>query len=248
MMADTSRASSAEDTTDDEPPVERADAPEPSREAPHGADDPSVAPDTVEDGYVSTPQGLFTERGVWFHVTEEELRSYAGDVLDQVGLDTLVRWASVWLDSPTTIALWALPLLLWSTSVPVALAATAALFIGWALVSPSLVGEWAARGLSWLENVLLQALYYALTLSTLAATGSQIATIAALAGFVMFRWGVVSWATRPILQPLWSRLYSLPVPDQVLRACTIRAAVNRRLSLSHVDAMTREIIDRWGDG
>jgi len=114
-------------------------------------------------------------------------------------------------------------------------------------VSPSLVGEWAARGLSWLENVLVQALYYALTLSVLAASGAHTATIIALVGFSMFRWGVVSWATRPILQPLWDRLYSLPVADQVLRAFTIRAAVNRKLSLSHVDNMTREIIDRWGD-
>lgn len=247
MMADTSRASKGEGPMDDQPSIEQAESPEPSRSLSTGTESAAVALDTREDGYVSTPQGLFTERGVWFQVTEGELQSYAGDVLDRVGLDTLLRWASVWLDSPKTVALWVLPVVLWTTSVPIALVATTASYLGWALVSPSLVGEWAARGLSWLENVLVQALYYALTLSVLAASGAHTATIIALVGFAMFRWGVVSWATRPILQPLWDRLYSLPVADQVLRAFTIRAAVNRKLSLSHVDDMTREIIDQWGD-
>ncbi|PEN15310.1 hypothetical protein CRI94_03260 [Longibacter salinarum] len=206
-------------------------------------------PTSDADGrtFVDTPYGLFTEQGLWFHVREEELETYATDVLDAVSIDTLVAWASVWLRSPRTLSLWLLPIFLWTLSPVWAAGAMLGVHGLWTLFGPSLVSELAARLLGYLENVLAQALYYVLILSALASSGAQVAVIVGLSGFIALRFQLVDKGMKFALRPAIRRMYSLPLPDQVLRAFLIRVALNRRLPIPQLDEMASEMLDRWGD-
>ncbi|MFQ5572557.1 MAG: hypothetical protein ACE5G0_23020, partial [Rhodothermales bacterium] len=49
-------------------------------------------------------------------------------------------------------------------------------------------------------------------------------------------------ATQPLLKWIWATLYSVPVPDQVLRSLILRAAMHYRVSLPELDRMEQEII------
>lgn len=201
--------------------------------------------ETATDTYVSTPHGLFTTNGHWYHIPESEARAYAGAVLDHVSLDTLVRWADAWVESPRTVALWALPVLLWILPLGWAVGATLGLYGAWALVSPSVPAVIAARGMVHLRRRTVQGLFYAVALSALAGTGHLPATFVGLAVFVLFRWGVLDWMAQAGLRPLQRTLYPLPVTDQVLRGLIVRAALKYRVSVPQVDALATDILANW---
>lgn len=63
-----------------------------------------------------------------------------------------------------------------------------------------------------------------------------------LAGFVLGRWQLLE----RLLRPLWDRglqaLYRLPLPDRVLRAVLVRAALTERVPLPELQAMEREML------
>jgi len=201
--------------------------------------------------YVSTPMGLFTERGIWFHIPEEALRSYAGPVLDHVSVDTLVDWSSTWLRSPRVLTLWLLPAILWfsaSQAWPWAAGVGIALafHVLWTLAGPSLVSTKMVRAFRWLDEMLLQALMYVFTLSMLASSGAHAETVVGLTGFVLLRYGLVDRAVAFLIRPLRSAIYDLPPADQILRAFLIRIALNQRLPIPQLDDMASEMLDRWG--
>lgn len=206
--------------------------------------DPS-GPAEEASTYVDTPYGLMTAAGRWYHIPEEDVRAYAGSVLDHVSLDQLVQWADAWVDSSRTVTLWLLPGLLWAVPPSWAAGGAVALYVAWALVSPAWPSVGAARAASVLSHAVVQGLYYVVTLSSFAALEQYAAVGVGLAAFVLFRWGVVDWALRRVLRPLRRRLYPLPVTDQVLRGLILRAALKYRVSVPQVDALTSDIIDNW---
>lgn len=196
--------------------------------------------------YVDTPYGMMTAAGRWYHIPEDDVREYAGAVLDHVSLQQLLEWADAWIDSPRILVLWALPLLLWGLPVGWAAVVAVILYVGWALLSPALPSIGAVRVASGLGHAIVQGLYYVLTMSVLAANEQYAAVGVGLAAFILFRWGIVEWAFRWGLRPLRRMVYPLPVTDQVLRALIVRAALKYRVSVPQVDALTSDILENWG--
>ncbi len=204
------------------------------------------ASEETSSTYVDTPYGLMTENGRWYHIPEDDVRTYAGAVLDHVSLDRLVQWADAWVESPRTVTIWLLPPLLWSLSPAWAVGGALALYVGGALASPAVPGVAAVRVASWLGHPVGQGLYYVVILSVFAAVEQYAAVGVGLAAFVLFRWGVVEWAAKKGLRPLQRALYPLPVPDQVLRGLIVRAALKYRVSVPQVDDLTKDVIENWG--
>ncbi len=94
-----------------------------------------------------------------------------------------------------------------------------------------------------MDLVLLQALYFVLTLSVLAAQEQLAALGVGLGGFILLRWSLVRIATQPVVKRIWATLYTMPVPDQVLRSFIIRAALKYRVSLPELDRIEQEIVE-----
>ncbi len=196
---------------------------------------------SAETQFVDTPEGIFTASGVWFRTTEALLRRYAGGVFEREPLLKVLTDAEVWLRSPQALTLWLLPLFL--MLIPPLSAALAALvvYVAWASLGPSFVSRTLARLFRLLDVVLLQAFYYVFTLSALAAQRHYAAVWVGLGGFILLRWGLVRWATQPLVRLLWTSLYRLPVPDQVLRSLILRAALKYGVSLPEIDRIQKEI-------
>lgn len=197
--------------------------------------------------YVDTPYGIMTAAGRWYHVTEQEVRDYAGEVLEYVSLEQLLEWADDWAGSARTVVLWVFPLLLWIAPVGWAVGGALALYVAWALASPALPSLLVVRTVSALDRVLVQGVYYVVTMSGLAAARLHWAVGAGLLGFVLLRWGVLEWAVGYVIRPLRQQLYPLPVGDQILRGLIIRIALKYRLSVPQVNEITRDILDNWHD-
>lgn len=195
--------------------------------------------------FVDTPYGMVTGEGRWYHIPEARVREFAGDVLDHVSLDQLVRWADAWMDSPRTVTLWALPVLLWLWPAGWAAATAVALYIVWGVFSPSLPsidGAWIVSGL---RHTVVQGLFYVGVLSALAAQEAYGAVGTGLAGFILLRWGLVDWLFRLSFRPLLRTVYPLPATDQVLRGLIVRAGIKYRESVPQVDAITKDILENW---
>ena len=205
-----------------------------------------MASDGPPPTFVNTPYGMVTAAGRWYHIPEEQARDYAGEVLDHISLEDLVERADLWIDSPRTVALWLMPLVLWALSPVWAVAATAGLYLGWALASPAVPSLWGTRAVRLLSSTLAQGGYYTIVLSLFAMADRFAAVGVGLAAFVLFRWGIVDWAVRGGLRALRRRLYPLPVTDQILRGLMVRAALRHRVSVPQVDAITQDILDNWG--
>lgn len=219
--------------------------PSPNDRASADAEDAFSGDDEEEGVYVSTPQGIFTASGVWFQATEEALRDYAGPVLAHVSLAELIQRAERWLRSPTTLAAWAFPPLLAVLAPVWAAVAALALFAGWTLLAPSLASRRAARVAGWLERPVVQGLFYVLVLSVLAAQGRIAAVVAGLAGFLLFRWGLVRRLLRVPLRAALRRLYPLPPEDQVLRAFILRAGLRHDVDLPQLQRIREQVARRW---
>lgn len=199
----------------------------------------------ADASYIDTPYGIFTAAGVWFHTTEEALREYAAPVLNQVSLSTLIEWAETWIRSPQILTLWLLPLLLLVMHPALGIGAALVIYASAALLSPAVVHPVAARVLRGLDIVAVQGIFYVFMLSILAAQDQLVSVGIGLVGFIMLRWRLIEKALDPVLQPLFDRLYPLPVADQILRAFIIRTAVRHKLDLPQVDAIENEILDNW---
>lgn len=191
--------------------------------------------------FLDTPGGLITASGVHFRTTRALLEQYAGPVLEKVGLEALVERAEVWLRSGQTVALWSLALLL--LVLPPLGAALAALtvYLGWETLGPSFVSRRLVAVLRVLEKPLVQAALYIAVLSYLGSQGNVGAVGVGLAGFVLMRWRVLPLALRPVLKLLRRPLYTLPPPDQVLRAFVLRAALRHNIDLPQLEQLKRDL-------
>ena len=198
---------------------------------------------SAETTFVDTPEGIYTASGVWFRTREDSLYAYAGPVFDHEPLARLFTQAEVWLRSPMTLALWLLPLLLFMLSPLQAALAALVVYVGWESLGPSFVSRTVSGVFRVLDLVLLQAAYFVLTLSVLAAQEQFAALWVGLGGFILLRWSLVRMVTQPVVKRIWATLYKMPVPDQVLRSFIIRAALKYRVSLPELDRIEQEIVE-----
>src|SRR6056297_3685637 len=200
-----------------------------------------MRPTDDHPAFLDTPGGLITASGVHFHTTRALLEQYAGPVLEKVGLDTLVGRAEVWLRSGQTVALWSLALLLLVLSPLGAVLAALTVYLAWETLGPSFVSRRLVAVLRVLEKPLVQAALYIAVLSYLGAQGNVAAVGVGLAGFVLMRWRVLPLALRPVLKLLRRPLYTLPPPDQVLRAFVLRAALRHNIDLPQLERLKRDL-------
>jgi hypothetical protein len=196
-----------------------------------------------EGQYVDTPMGLFTASGIWFRTSEQALQEYAAPVLEHEPVERLLARSERWLRSAQTVALWLLPVLLMIVPPLSAALSTLTIYIGWRALSPAFTSRWVDGVLRVLDLVFVQGLYYVLLLSMFAAQEAYALVWIGLAGFILLRWNVISWASRPVVQRIWASLFKLPVADQVLRGFIIRAALANGVSLPELDRMERQILE-----
>ncbi len=193
--------------------------------------------------FLDTPGGILTVTGIRFQTTLELLEEYAGDVLQHVTVEELLARVEIWLRSAQAIAVWVLAVLLFVLHPFVAAAAAILVYIVWEVLSPA----FASRRLTFLFKVIempiVQAALYVAVLSFLGIRGDLSAVGVGLLGFVLVRWQLLPIALKPLVNGLRRPLYTLPVPDQVLRAFLLRAALRHSVSLPQIDEVRSR--SRW---
>ncbi|NNF57471.1 MAG: hypothetical protein HKN04_04450 [Rhodothermaceae bacterium] len=205
-------------------------------------------PDRDTPIYLDTPTGIVTTAGTRFRTTEGLLHEFAGPVFAQEPLERLIRHAEAWLRGGVALALCVLLLgVLW---VPAWLAGLLAVltYTVWEGVAPSAPSVAGARLLRVVEHPLVQGVPYVIVLSLLGMAGRIDAVVVGLLGFVGFRLGAIQALLRPLLDPLRARLFPLPVPDQVLRAFIVRAALRHGVALTELTQLEQSARDAWRMG
>ena len=150
-----------------------------------------------ESTYVDTPKGIFTDSGYWYRTRESMLQDYAAEVFEHESVGRLLAKSDTWLRSPKTLTLWILPLLLVSVGPIQAVATTLGFYLVWKILSPSVVSRFLLPVIRLLEVVLLQALWYLWMMMRAAGAEQWTALAIGLGGFVILRWGILSYLMRP---------------------------------------------------
>ncbi len=195
-----------------------------------------AAPDAY---FADTPAGLFTAAGLWYRTREADLKKFAAPALAGDNLRPLLENADRLVGLPRTSALWAAPLLLLVLPWTWAAAATLALVAALTLVLPALANPTLARVLRPLDPPLGQMLLNVFVLSLLAAQNRYAAVWTGLALFVVLRWGLLTYA----LRPLANHLYAPGLADRVLRALVVRTALQRGVALPEIQAMETSLLN-----
>jgi len=193
--------------------------------------------------YVDSPTGIVTISGTRFRTTEKLLDEFAAPVFGHEPLVGLIRQAEIWAQSPVTMTLWALPVLLQLLPVWAAASIVVLFFAVSRVVAPAAPVRVGIAILGILQKPVLQAVYYVVLLTLLGWAGQTSGVIVGLAGFIALRFGLVDMLLNPLLAPILSQLYPLPIPDQVLRAVIVRAAIRHNIplpELSHLEERARE--------
>ncbi len=195
--------------------------------------------------YIDSPTGIVTAAGTHFKTTEKLLQEFAAPVFAHEPLSRLISKTEVWAQSPVTVSLWALPILL--LLLPVWVAATIALFLFglWRIFSPSVPVRAGITVLAILQKPAVQGVFYVVALTALGWSGRTPAVLVGLAGFISLRFGLIDVLLKPILAPALDRLYALPVPDQVLRAVIIRAALRHSVLLAGFSGLEESARAAW---
>ena len=195
--------------------------------------------------YVDSPTGIVTVAGTRFRTTEKLLREFAEPVFDHEPLEVLILRAEVWVQSPVTMALWAMPVLLLLLPVWAASVAALALFAIWRLVSPAAPIRAGIAVFDVLRKPVLQGIYYVVLLTLLGWAGQTPAVLVGLAGFIALRFGLIDVLLNPVLTRMLTRMYPIPVPDQVLRAVIVRAALRHNVPLPELSRLEESVREAW---
>ncbi len=190
-------------------------------------------------------EGILSPRGYWYGVTIEDLFDYAELVFEFVPMARLIEYAERWIESARTLTIWALPVLLLTLSPLQAALAGLGLYLVWESFSPAMVSLALVKVFRVLDHVYLQGIYYVFTMSVLAASGRMTAMWVGLAGFVLFRVGIVGLLVAHVTSRIHEALFALPLPDQVLRAFIHRAALKYRVALPQLERMEEKILQAW---
>ncbi len=209
---------------------------------------PGTRPARQAPFYVDTPAGLLAADGTHYRTTEPLLRDYAGDVVEAVGLATLLRQAGVWLRSPQALAVLFLPALLVVMPWWAALGTAVLLWALWSAGAPGVVLPGLVAPLRVLEHPVTQGLVYVGVLSAFAAGGRIDAVWAGVAGFVAFRLGVVERVLGPVVESMQEALHPLPAADQTLRSLIVRHALRRGIALDGMEAIEAKVRAFWRRG
>lgn len=198
--------------------------------------------------YLDTPTGIVTTTGTRFRTTEGLLHEFAGPVFEYEALERLIRYTEAWLRGGVTLAVYVLLLgVLWLPAWLAGVLAVAAYGV-WEAVAPSAPSVAGARLLQVVEHPLVQGIPYVIVLSLLGMAGRLDAVVVGLLGFVGFRLGAIQALLRPVLDPLRARLFPLPVPDQVLRAFIVRAALRHGVTLPELKHLEQSAREAWRMG
>lgn len=84
-----------------------------------------------------------------------------------------------------------------------------------------------------------------IVLTLLGWGGQTPAVICGLAGFISLRFGLIDLLLKPILAPALTKLYQLPIPDQVLRALIVRAALRHNVDLPEISQLEQSAREAW---
>jgi hypothetical protein len=198
-----------------------------------------------EVAYVASPAGIFLETGTWFGIREDVLKQYARGVIDRRSVGQLLADADIWIRSPQTLALVVLPMLLLLAPPWIAALVTLVVYGAWYVYGPALITLPGIAVLRILNSVIVQAMLYIIVLSVLATQGYLGAMWTGLGAFVLLRWGIVDRIASRVLRPVVRTVYSLPLPDQVLRGVVLRHAIRMKVTMPEFVDIERSIRDRW---
>lgn len=193
--------------------------------------------------WVESPLGIMTVDGRKYHTRLADLESFAPEVVQRYGIDSLLKMAGGWAQLPTAASLFLMLGLLLVAEPGAAVMLTMATWLFLAVVLPSTVFALLARPVSWLVHPVLQGLLFVGVLSLLAALGNIAGVWVGLVVFIAFRWQLPDRILGRVVSRLRRPLSSLPADDAILRNLMVRLALRHGFDVGGTEQMQQRVLE-----
>lgn len=178
---------------------------------------PPSSQDPFSVEYRAVPgKGLFAAGGLRFKTEESDLRRDYPTVLDQVPFPRLLGEAALWVLWPSTLAIWAFPVLLWLLRVDFALLWTIGLFLAVQVISMLFYARRLNYVLFVLGNRLLQTVVYSLWALALWRMGAPLKVVALGSWLLLMAGGIAQVIFVTPFLPVLKWLFAHSPADQAL--------------------------------
>lgn len=196
--------------------------------------------------FVETPSGILTQNDVLFRTTEEALHAYAGPVIREVGLETLLERASRWVRAPRTLGMIAflggvLLLPVWGAL----LLGIGVFLVVELLVAPLFPLKSLILVFRLLEGYWSEFVGAAIVFGWIGFRGDISEALLGLGLFLFLRWGLFRWIETLMKRSEVRFFYRLPLADQVLRTVILRSAVSLRVDLPELQGLEKSARAAW---
>ena len=191
--------------------------------------------------FADTGRFILTDHGTVYRSSEASLNEYAPGLLDRVSLGRVLEESDMWLRLPVDLSLWVLPVGLLQGGPWIGATGMVSMYFAAAVLTPSGFSVYAVPVVRLLDRVVLQALYFILTLSIMAQTGRFPELWTGVAGFVVLRWSLLSRVLEPVVERATRALYRMPVADQVLRSVIIKHAIRLGISIPSLSSIEDDV-------
>ncbi len=162
-------------------------------------------------------KGVVAAGGLKFQDDEQSLRRRYGVVLQSVSLEVLLGEAALWVLWPSTIAIWAFPLLLWRLSIDIAVLAAIGLFLAVQIAHMMFYRRWLNYAVFVLANRALQVVVYAGCAALFWSDGAPRKAIAAGVWLAVMATGVAQVIFVVPFLPLLKSFFNPRPADQALQ-------------------------------
>lgn len=162
-------------------------------------------------------KGVQASGGLQFQSDESTLRRRYAKVLEAVPLNTLVGEATLWVLAPSTVSIWAFPLLLWRLSIDLAVLGAMGLFLAAQVAQMLVYARWLNYIVLVCGNRAVQILVYTGCVAAFWIHRDARKALALAVWLILMATGVVQVVMVVPFMPVLKRLFALRPADQALR-------------------------------
>jgi hypothetical protein len=192
-----------------------------------------------KDDFIEMPNGIFTARGEWFHITKDSIENNIPGFFDEFSLSEIVKKAHVWVDSSRQITTIVTMVLAFFIDAWLALGLGLLFYFFWEKNKSAFTGKWSTK-LMWLFT--REVIPVLLAVAAISNLGNQELYFRMAALFVFFlglRFGLLKKLSRKLFEKEDSK--SLSLNDRLILMLTTKLAIAEKLTVPGIRGMEEQV-------
>lgn len=192
-----------------------------------------------KDDFIEMPNGIFTAKGEWFHVTKEAIEKNIPGFFDEFSLSEIVEKAHVWIDSSRQVTTIITMVLAFFIDAWIALFAGVAFYFIWDKNKSAFTGKWSTKLIWLLTREVIPVLLAVAAISNLGNQELYLRMAGLFVFFLALRFGLMKKISRKLFEK--DSTQKLTLNDRLMLMLTTKLAIAENLQVSGIRGMEEQV-------